>query len=416
MKSWLHDLDQATGDRPQRARFQRGLLTILLLAILGVPAFAWVQYRQTENLERLTSQDFSGFEWDAFKLELRSLHLRAALRDAVAHPDASEWLTNASTQYDLFAAQAQLMAARAIEEGIDDEPTFKLAMSQAFAFMKEADPVLDEVPRKSAAQALQALYTQTEELRAQIYPLVVATHDLRLLRTKQLTDEVARVNFYFAWLSAFVVVLGVGWALSAMHNLRLAADRQDELEGKFEESSFSASHDFLTGLANRRLLRDQLDHAIASSKRNNSGGAVIMLDLDNFKPVNDRYGHDAGDSLLMEVARRIKKCVRDVDTVARVGGDEFVVLLGQLDCRPDDAADVVSAISQKLLATVSAPYALTPSGSKADVGVVTHRCTVSMGVSMFTKDTADMDELLQRADAAMYRVKRGGGNRVEVAA
>lgn len=182
-----------------------------------------------------------------------------------------------------------------------------------------------------------------------------------------------------------------------------------------EENSFNASHDFLTGLANRRLLLDQLDHAIANCKRHNTIGAIIMMDLDNFKPVNDRYGHNTGDLLLVEVARRIKDSVRDVDTVARVGGDEFVVLLSQVDGQPEGPGHVAEAVARKLLAAVSEPYVLVLSGPQADADAVTCHCTASMGVSVFSKDTSDVDELLSQADAAMYLAKQGGGGRVEVA-
>ena len=420
LKAWLVDLGVITLEQPQLSRLQRVLSMILLVAILGGCAFAWIQYREAQNLAQLTSQDFTGFEWDAVKLEFRTLQMHTALRDAVheaaASPNSLDALTDASTQYNLFAAQVQLMAQRAPIQGIDDEPSFKVAMSYASAFMRQADPLLEELPTQAMVPALQVLLPQADALRTQMYQLLVAAHDLRLLRSKKLVDEVARANAYFAALSAFVVVLGAGWALSAMRNLRLSAQQRDELKNKFEESSFSASHDFLTGLANRRLLLDQLDHAMARSKRHNTNGAIIMIDLDDFKPVNDRYGHNAGDLLLVEVARRIKKGVRDLDTVARVGGDEFVVLLSQIDGQPESAGDAADAIAQKLLAALSEPYVLTPPGGLSDAEAVTCRCTASMGVSIFSKDTTNVEELLRQADVAMYRAKQAGGARVDLAA
>jgi len=416
IKSWLFDFGAIAPERPQNSGFQRVFLLVLFLAILGVPAFAWVQYRQAQNLERLTSQDFTGFEWDAVKLEFRSLQMHNALYKAVQHPDSPEALNQASVQYNLMVAQVQLMAQRAPVQGVDNEPSFKIALSHAKAFMRQADPLLEEVPTQPNGQALRVLLPQAEALRTQMYQLLVAAHDLRLERSKQFIDEVAQFNLYFAALSAFVVVLGAGWALSAMRNLRLSAVRQTELAKKVEENSFSASHDFLTGLANRRLLLDQLDHAIASSKRHNTSGAIIMIDLDNFKPVNDRFGHNAGDLLLVEVARRIKNGVRDVDTVARVGGDEFVVLLSQVDGPPEGAGEVAEAVARKLLAAVSEPYVLAPPDRQTDPDAVTYRCTASMGISVFPKDTTDVDELLRQADAAMYLAKQGGGGRVEGAA
>lgn len=416
LKAWLLDLGVITPEPPQSSVFQRVLSLVLFLAVLGVPAFAWVQYRQAQNLERLTSQDFTGFEWDAVKLQFRSLQMHSALREAVQQPDSAEALNQASLQYNLLVAQVQLMAQRAPIQWVDDEPGFKIALSHASAFIRQADPLLEEVPSRSNGKALQGLLPQAEALRTQMYQLLVAAHDLRLERSQQFIDEVARFNLYFAALSAFVVVLGAGWALSAMRNLRLSAARQDELARQVQEVSFSASHDFLTGLANRRLLLDQLDHAMASSQRHNTSGAIIVVDLDNFKPANDRFGHNAGDLLLVEVARRIKNGVRDVDTVARVGGDEFVVLLSQVDGQPGGAGQVAETVARKLLAAVAEPYVLAPLGHQADADAVTYRCTASMGVAIFFKDTTDVDELLRRADAAMYLAKQGGGGRVEVAA
>lgn len=416
MKSWLRDLGSTRLDQPRGSWLQRALVTIVVSAVLGVSTFAWVQVRQAQNLERLTSQDFTGFEWDAVKLQFRSLQMHSALREAVQNPDSSEALVETSAQYNLLAAQVQLIVQRAPAQKVDDQPSFKLAMSHASAFIRQADPLLEAVPSQANVQALQALLPQAAALRTQMYQLLVAAHDLRLLRSKQLIAEVVRVNKYFAVLFAVVVVLAAGWGFSAMRNLRLSAQQREELTNKFEESSFSASHDFLTGLANRRLLLDQLDHAMARSKRHNTRGAIIMIDLDDFKPVNDRYGHNAGELLLVEVARRIKKGVRDLDTVARVGGDEFVVLLSQIDGQPEGAGDVADAIAQKLLAALSEPYVLTPPGSRSDSDAVTCRCTASMGVSIFSKDTTDVNEILRRADMAMYRAKQQGGNRVEVAA
>ena len=396
----------------QTSLLQRSLLTILFLAILGIPAFAWVQYRQSQSLERLTAQNFSGYEWDAFKLELRVMHLRSALREAAAHPEDSKLLAQASTEHNLLAGQVLLMNKGSTTEAIDDLERYRVAMAQAAAYLKQADPVLADVPKPSDREALQAFAVQVDQLQADIHRLVIEVHDLRSLRASELIEEVQRVNLYFATLSAVVVILAAGWGLSAMRNLRLAVGRQRDLNALVEESSFRASHDFLTGLANRSLLYEQLKHAISSGKRDGSCGAVILIDLDNFKPLNDRHGHDAGDLLLIEVAHRIKKCVREVDTVARVGGDEFVVLMAQMGDEPKDAADAVTTIAQKLLLAVSAPYFLSPAGGDP----VTHVCAASMGACIFCKDSLDMNDILKCADAAMYRAKQAGGNRVEVAA
>ena len=199
----------------------------------------------------------------------------------------------ASTEHNLLAGHVSLMQKGIASESIYDQESFKTAMSQANAYVKQADPVLADVPKPSDRAVLQTLAEQVDQMQPSVHRLVIEAHDLRSLRSTQLIEEVQHVNFYFAILTAFVVVLAAGWGLSAMRHMRLAASRQQDLSVLVEETSFRASHDFLTGLANRSLLYEKLKHAISSSKRDGSCGAVLMLDLDNFKPLNDQHGHDA---------------------------------------------------------------------------------------------------------------------------
>jgi len=416
VKPRLSGLESSEGDERAKARLRRWALIILVFVLMGIPIFGWVQYRQAQNLERLTDQTFSGFEWDAFKLDLRLMSLRQALLQALAQPESSQLAAQASNEYNLFAAQVSLIDKGRTQVDILGQPVFQAVMAQAGAFLKLADPVLEDVQPKPDYRSMQMLFDQTDALQTQIYHLVIESHDLRSLKSNQMIKEVQSIDYYFAFLSAVAVMLGIGWGLSAMRNLTLSAQRQQELRALYQKSSFSASHDFLTGLANRSLLYDQLKHAIASSKRNGSYGAVILLDLDNFKPVNDTYGHQAGDMLLVEAASRMKKCVRDVDTVARFGGDEFAVLLGQIDGQLAHASDTAGMISKKLLDALSEPYLLTVPGKKAASGGVAHMCSASLGVAVFFKDTMTGDQIIQAADAAMYKAKHSGGNRVELAA
>ena len=404
------------GDEGANALLRRWLLSIFFVVLLGIPVFGWVQYRQTQNLERLTDQSFSNFEWDAFKLELRVMHFRNALREALSHPGSIQQVTQASNEYNLFAGQVLLIDKGRSRESMEDDPAFLSVMAQSLAFLRLAAPILEEVQPKPDYRSMQMLFDQTDSLHVNVHRLVIAAHDVRSLRATQMIKEVQGINYTYAVLSAVLVMLGAGWGLSAMRNLTLSSQRHQELNELYLKSSFSASHDFLTGLANRRLVYDQLQHAIASSKRNGLYGAVILLDLDNFKPVNDTYGHDAGDMLLVEAASRMKRCVRDVDTVARVGGDEFVVLLGQVDGQIDRANDTASVISKKLLDALSAPYHLTLPEKKSQSGGIDHLCSASLGVSLFFKDTLTADQVIQAADAAMYRAKHRGGNRIEMAA
>ena len=160
-----------------------------------------------------------------------------------------------------------------------------------------------------------------------------------------------------------------------------------------------AHHDALTGLANRALLRERVAEAIARARRTPGGKlAVLCLDLDGFKAVNDLYGHAAGDHLLREVAARLSRGVRETDTVARLGGDEFVVL--QTDPAQPEAA---RALAERLVATLAEPYDL---GTSETQGAV----TASVGIALFPDDGADAESLLHNADTALYRAKWAGKN------
>ena len=159
-----------------------------------------------------------------------------------------------------------------------------------------------------------------------------------------------------------------------------------------------AYHDWLTGLPNRGLFFDRLAQAISHAKRDGRRVGVLFIDLDGFKGVNERFGHDAGDIVLKEAARRFSTCVRAVDTVARMGGDEFVVIVGELGDRRE-----AGPVAKKLLDAIAPAIAL-PGRRECFVGA-------SIGISVYPDDGAGMDALLTAADTAMYHSKRAGGGR-----
>jgi diguanylate cyclase (GGDEF)-like protein/PAS domain S-box-containing protein len=174
-----------------------------------------------------------------------------------------------------------------------------------------------------------------------------------------------------------------------------------------------AFFDSLTQLANRSLLYDRLNQAIAASKRSDFYGALIFLDLDNFKPLNDSYGHDIGDHLLVEVAVRLKRCIREADTVARFGGDEFVVLLTEINSDQNASVEQAHRVAKKILTTLSEPYLLVPEPKQGQgSAMIEHRCSASIGLTLFLKDSTPQDELLRRADSAMYQAKQSGRNKI----
>lgn len=162
-----------------------------------------------------------------------------------------------------------------------------------------------------------------------------------------------------------------------------------------------AYFDPLTKLPNRRLLQDRLSHAIASSNRSKNQAALLLIDLDHFKDINDSLGHHIGDLLLQQVAVRLKECVRKGDTVARLGGDEFVVLMEELDKASLDAASQAKATAAKILANLSHSYHLNE---------LTIHNTSSIGIALLDYHVNDFERSFQQADIAMYQAKRAGRN------
>ncbi len=173
---------------------------------------------------------------------------------------------------------------------------------------------------------------------------------------------------------------------------------QKEADEKIKTLAF---YDSLTGLPNRRLLQDRLEKTLAASSRHQRQGALLFIDLDNFKTLNDTLGHDVGDLLLQQVARRLAACVRESDTVARLGGDEFVVMLEDLSENPQEAAAQVETVGEKIIATLNQNYQL--AGYE-------YRSTPSIGVTLFADHEKPVEELLKRADLAMYQAKAAGRN------
>ena len=151
---------------------------------------------------------------------------------------------------------------------------------------------------------------------------------------------------------------------------------------------------------------------MATSKRSASYGALMVLDLDNFKSLNDTHGHLAGDMLLIEAARRLTSCVREMDTVARFGGDEFVVMLSNLSSDKTESSSQAAIIAEKIRSSLSAPYRLTLRNEAKEETTVEHQCTASIGVVLFINSEVKQDDILKWADTAMYQAKEAGRNSV----
>lgn len=192
-----------------------------------------------------------------------------------------------------------------------------------------------------------------------------------------------------------------------------AAARDVTERKKMEEEVHQlAFYDSLTKLPNRRLLIDRLGQNILASKRNCTYGALMFLDLDNFKPLNDIHGHEAGDMLLIEAAKRLTGCMREMDTVARFGGDEFVVILGELAVDKAESIGQATIAAEKIRTVLSEPYIFNISHTDLPNVKVEHRCTASIGVVVFNGIEGSQEDIMKWADTAMYVAKDSGRNQI----
>ncbi|QKE39794.2 MAG: EAL domain-containing protein [Ferrovum myxofaciens] len=204
-------------------------------------------------------------------------------------------------------------------------------------------------------------------------------------------------EIYPEWLTITAVLDGDGQVTNYVGVFSDITLRK-EADEKIHQLAF---YDPLTGLPNRRLLHDRLQQAMTSSVRSQCKGALLFLDLDNFKVLNDTRGHDIGDLLLIEVAKCLRDCVRSGDTVARIGGDEFIIMLENLSEDTQQAAAAAQDVGEKVLKAINHSFSLQG---------VDYHCSSSIGINLFHGNDTGMDDLLRHADTAMYQAKASGRN------
>jgi diguanylate cyclase (GGDEF)-like protein/PAS domain S-box-containing protein len=267
---------------------------------------------------------------------------------------------------------------------------------------------------RAAAQRLRAVTAMGERALAGADPADLAAEAVELLRTTlpiaaaqvRLADGTALATYGPMTQPVIALPIGTGDDLLLVPRRELSDEETSLVRAVAntlatalarlrdeERMRHEAVHDPLTGLPNRTLLRDRLEHALAQSERDGRATGVLFIDLDNFKQVNDIYGHATGDAVLVEFGRRLKTAVRPADTVARLGGDEFVVVCGEVD------EQVALALGHRLQTAIHMPLT---------VGAVSHALSASIGIALGLRDP---DVLLANADAAVYRAKAQGRGR-----
>ena len=226
--------------------------------------------------------------------------------------------------------------------------------------------------------------------------LIAASIPLDAALTKWRTER----NFILAVALLFAIMVLAAGGVSSWYLKRMAQARQT-IKWSEAEIEHLAFYDHLTNLPNRLLLMDRVNHALSSNQRHKGFGALLFLDLDNFKSLNDTQGHDVGDLLLKQVAERLQTNVRARDTVARLGGDEFVILLEDLSPNPQEAAELAKRIGKNLLDVLNQPYLFAGQ---------THKGSASIGATLLGVESSCAADLLKQADIAMYQVKNRGRN------
>jgi diguanylate cyclase (GGDEF)-like protein/PAS domain S-box-containing protein len=293
-------------------------------------------------------------------------------------------------------AEADLRVAAAVfesQEGmiVTDAGSVILRVNRAFTEITgyTAEEVVGQTPR----------LLKSGRHDADFYRLMWETINRTGVWQGEIWDRRKDGEVYPKWLT-ISAVKGDDGAVTHYIGTQFDISERKKAENKIEQLAF---FDQLTGLPNRTLLLDRLKQAMAACSRSGSHGALLFIDLDKFKTLNDTLGHDAGDMLLKQVAQRLTLCVRESDTVGRLGGDEFVVVLAGFSKSLADSAAAAETVAEKILASLNQTYAL---------GDAAHCSTASIGVTLFGGDRASIDDLMKQADLAMYQSKAAGRNTI----
>lgn len=298
----------------------------------------------------------------------------------------------------------QFVATRDRFLSLDLSVKEKQIIQQQAILSKQVGPlqnqIADMIHFNELKEAKKLLTEKAEPLQNKVFKVLSQLQDLQRLETKlaiKKNSENYRQIVGVMWIVSIIVILLSSGIV--FFTLRLISKNEQQQQKHQLDIEHQAFYDHLTSLPNRRLLNDRIQHALKHTNRNEVLMAVLFIDCDRFKPINDTLGHMVGDSLLISIANRIKKKVRDSDTVCRVSGDEFSVVL-------EDIAHitVIDRIAQSILDSVAEPHYI--KGHKIFT-------TVSIGITVYPIDEKDVNGLLASADIAMYHAKQNGGNQYE---
>jgi len=366
--------------------------------IIGMNIATWSVYQASDELRTIVTGQFARPEISTFETQHRKKDGRVFDVEVVGYPlelDGRKVLFNSSRDITKRKRIDEYLRIAAVafesREGmiVTDAKGIIVRVNRSFTTLTgfQANEVIGETPR----------ILQSGCHNAEFYATMWRAIDQDGFWQGEVWNRRKNGEVFPEWLTITTVRDPSGHVTHYVGNFSDITRRVED-ENKIHNLAF---YDPLTRLPNRRLLMDRLRHTLAASTRTGRQRALLFVDLDNFKMLNDTHGHDKGDLLLQEVARRLGACVTEADTVARLGGDEFVVMLEDLSENPEDAAAQTKIVAEKILTTITLPYLLAG-----------HECrsSTSIGITLFGDKRDSIGELLKQADIAMYQAKAAGRN------
>ena len=384
----------------RRRQINRLLAVLGALALLLMAGMMTLQVVQLQAIEETVSDGRTMGEWDVFQLQVEHLKLGSAIDAALLERGQGESMARLLLRYGIFASRYDNVRDGLSQRLIGELPSYQALLAELGQFTAVADRFFgsaDELPAFDEAGLL-ALHAELDRVSAPIQQVLLGSHHARHQINVRYLDAV-RTQVKTAWAMCLALLLvASAFAVLAVRQMRLAVQRNDELERLHAEVSHRAAHDALTGLINRDEFERVLNQTLVSAPDKRQRHAVLFIDLDRFKIVNDTCGHSGGDQLLREVAVLIRRIVRTSDIVARIGGDEFAVILSR--------CDQVSArqLAEHICLSID-DYRFAQAGQTFHIGA-------SIGLVMLGEHWSSVTAVMQAADSACYIAKESGRNRV----
>jgi|GEM_PF-2018983 len=385
-----------------RRRIDYLLATLATAAILLMAGMMALQHVQLRAIEEAVSGGRTMGEWDVFQLQVEQLKLRSEFDAALRDHGQGDAMARLALRYAIYVSRYDIIREGFSQRLIGELPGFRQLLLELGRFSAQAEPYFGPDGKTPVFNetTLRHLRAQLDGNSGAIQAVLLSSNHARHRLNMQYLDAV-RTQVRTAWaLSLALLLVASTFAMLALRQRRLAVQRSLALEQLHAEVSYRAAHDSLTGLINRDEFERRLGHTLQAPPSSPNMHAVLFIDLDRFKIVNDTCGHSGGDQLLREVADLIRTVVRTSDTVARIGGDEFALIL--------HACDQPSArhLAEKICQTVD-NYRFVQAGQSFHIGA-------SIGLVMLVERWRSVSAVMLAADSACYIAKESGRNRVYI--